>query len=147
MASNRCATLKALQRRHDATVAARDPRAIDEANEAVHGAFCDACGNQVLAEAIAHYAYLSRAMRLYPMVDPPLLETLRGEHWAMIDALRSGDRAALTALVVDHIHPVGDIHNQGDGDQAERQYQKCVMTGIYQPKHGKSQKHTDCMWH
>ena len=103
MASNRCATLKALQRRHDAAVAARDPRAIDEANEAFHGAFFDACGNQVLAEAIAHYAYLSRAMRLYPMVDPPLLETLRGEHWAMIDALRSGDRGALTALVVDHI--------------------------------------------
>ena len=97
------ATLEAAQQRHDRAVASRDPRAIDEANEAFHDAFFEACGNRHLSEAVARYAYLSRAMRLYPMVDPPLLETLRGEHWAMIEALRSGDREALTALVVDHI--------------------------------------------
>ena len=42
-------------------------------------------------------------MRLYPMVDPELLETLRGEHWAMIEALRSANRVALARLAVDHI--------------------------------------------
>ncbi len=97
------AELEAAQRRHDAAVASRDPRAIDEANEAFHALFFSACGNRHLSEAIAHYAYLSRAMRLYPMVDPALLETLRGEHWAMIEALRTADRTALTRLVVDHI--------------------------------------------
>ena len=97
------ARLEAAQRRHDKAVASRDPRAIDEANEAFHVIFFEACGNRHLSDAIAHYAYLSRAMRLYPMVEPELLETLRGEHWAMIEALRSGDRPALTRLVVDHI--------------------------------------------
>ncbi len=97
------AELEAAQRRHDEAVASRDPRAIDDANEAFHTLFFEACGNKHLSDAIAHYAYLSRAMRLYPMVDPELLETLRGEHWAMIEALRAGDRKALARLVVEHI--------------------------------------------
>ena len=97
------AKLEAAQRRHDKAVASRDPRAIDDANEAFHSIFFEACGNRHMSEAIARYAYLSRAMRLYPMVDPELLETLRGEHWAMIEALRSGDRKALARLVVGHI--------------------------------------------
>jgi DNA-binding GntR family transcriptional regulator len=97
------AKLEALQTEHDAAVDSRNPHRIDAANEAFHGAIFDACGNGQLAAAIARYAYLSRAMRLYPMIDPPLLETLRGEHWQMIAALRSGDRAELMRLVVDHI--------------------------------------------
>jgi DNA-binding GntR family transcriptional regulator len=97
------ARLESLQRRHDKAVAARDPRAIDDANEAFHSTLFGACGNQHLAEAIAHYAYLSRAMRLYPLVDRTLLERLRSEHWAMIEALKVGDRRALARLVVDHI--------------------------------------------
>lgn len=97
------AELKALQRRHDKAVAARDPRAIDAANEAFHNALFAACGNQHLAQAITHYFGLSRATRLYPLVDRVLLERLRGEHWAMIEALRVGDRKALVRLVVDHI--------------------------------------------
>ena len=44
-------------------------------------------------------------MRLYPLVDRDLLEHLRGQHWAMIDALKAADRKALMALVVDHIQP------------------------------------------
>ncbi len=99
----RLAALEATQRRHDEAVARRDPRAIDDANEAFHALFFAACGNRHLSDAIAHYAYLSRAMRLYPMVDPPLLETLRGEHWAMIEAARDGDRQTLKDLVVGHI--------------------------------------------
>lgn len=95
--------LTALQRGHDAAVARADPRLIDSANEAFHAAFFEACGSRHLADAIAHYAYLSRAMRLYPMIDPVLLETLRAEHWAMIEALRDGDRAALRRLVCQHI--------------------------------------------
>jgi DNA-binding GntR family transcriptional regulator len=97
------AELVALQRVHDAAVADCDPGRIDAANEDFHNALFGACGNRHLVLAIARYAYLSRAMRLYPMLDPPLLETLRAEHWRMIEALRQGDRAALVRLVVDHI--------------------------------------------
>jgi DNA-binding GntR family transcriptional regulator len=97
------AELEALQRRHDAAVASRDPRAIDKANAAFHVALFAACGNRHLAEAIDHYFNLSRATRLYPLVDRVLLQRLRSEHRAMIKALRVGDRRALSRLVVDHI--------------------------------------------
>jgi DNA-binding GntR family transcriptional regulator len=99
------ATLEAIQRRHDKAAARRDPRAIDAANELFHAAFFAACGNRHLDQAITHYAYLSRAMRLYPLVDPPILETLRQQHWAIIAALKAGDRKALARLAVDHIQP------------------------------------------
>ncbi len=102
-AADLVADLRDAQNRHDEAVATRDPRAIDLANEAFHARLFGACGNAHLSDAVAHYAYLSRAMRLYPMVDPPLLETLRAEHWAMIEAIRSGDRAGLTELVAGHI--------------------------------------------
>lgn len=95
--------LEQIQHRHDRAVSQRDPRAIDAANEEFHKVIFDACGNAHLSQAIAHYAYLSRAMRLYPLVDAALLETLRGEHWAIIEALRTGDRRALMRLSVDHI--------------------------------------------
>lgn len=108
-------TLLATQRRHDTAVRARDPRAIDKANEAFHAALFMACGNKLLSDAIAHYAYLSRAMRLYPLVDPSLLETLRREHWAMIEALKSGNRRELTTLVVGHIQHSKRIYLQARG--------------------------------
>jgi DNA-binding GntR family transcriptional regulator len=97
------AKLEALQRRHDKAVAARDPMAIDRANAAFHDALFGACGNRHLAQAIDHYFFLSRATRLYPLVDRVLLQRLRGEHRAMIKAMRTGDRRALSRLVVDHI--------------------------------------------
>lgn len=115
--------LQAIQRRHDEAVNARDPRAIDDANEAFHALLFGACGNKLLSEAIGHYAYLSRAMRLYPLVDPALLETLRREHWAMIEALRAGDRRELARLVVGHIQHSKRIYLEvrgslaGDTDQ------------------------------
>ena len=95
--------LKALQRRHDKAVAAKCPRLIDAANEAFHERLFRACGNRHLSDAIAHYAYLSRAMRLYPMVDTELLAVLSEEHWAMIEAIRKGDRKTLLRLVANHI--------------------------------------------
>ena len=104
-----------IQRRHDKAVAARSPRAIDEANEAFHAAMFAACGNKLLSAAISHYAYLSRAMRLYPLVDRALLETLREEHWSMIRALKAGDRKELTRLVVGHIQHSKKIYLQVRG--------------------------------
>ena len=109
------AQLEALQRRHDKAVAGRDPRAIDAANEAFHNALFGACGNQHLAQAITHYFCLSRATRLYPLVDRVLLQRLRSEHRAMIEALKVGDRKALARLVVDHIQHSKNIYLQVRG--------------------------------
>lgn len=97
--------LEAVQRKHDLAVAAQDLRRVDRANEAFHQTLFGSCGNSVLAQAIHHYAYVTRPIRLYPMADPAALERLRCEHWAMIDALRAGDRKALRRLVVAHIQP------------------------------------------
>ncbi len=109
------AQLETLQRRHDKAVAGRDPRAIDAANEAFHNALFGACGNQHLAQAITHYFCLSRATRLYPLVDRVLLQRLRSEHWAMIEALKVGDRKTLARLVVDHIQHSKKIYLQVRG--------------------------------
>jgi DNA-binding GntR family transcriptional regulator len=54
-------------------------------------------------------------MRLYPLVDPALLETLRTEHWAMIDALKAGNRRELARLVVGHIQHSKRIYLQVRG--------------------------------
>lgn len=99
------ARLTAIQRRHDAAVARTDVRAIDAANEEFHGAFFAACGNQHLTEAITRYAQLSRAMRLYPIADPAVLEQVRNDHWEIIQALRDADRRRLRMLVVRHLEP------------------------------------------
>ena len=104
------AKLQTIQRRHDKAVAARDPRAIDTANEEFHHVLFAACGSAQLLAAIEHYAYLTRAMRLYPLVNPVILDQLRREHWAMIEALKSADRKALVRLVVDHIQPSKKIY-------------------------------------
>jgi DNA-binding GntR family transcriptional regulator len=99
------AALKEIQSRHDAAVAAGDLRTVDHVNDVFHEAFFSLCGNRQLAEAIAHYMQLTRAMRVYPMADPVSLAKLRDEHWAMIKALEEGDRAALVGLVVQHLQP------------------------------------------
>ena len=99
------ALLQQLQHEHDAAVQARDLRRIDRANEAFHAALFGLCGNRELADAIGHYAYVTRPIRLYPMANPEALERLRTEHWRMLDALRTGDRAVLEQLVLAHIEP------------------------------------------
>ncbi len=99
------AALCEIQRQHDAAVAANDLRLVDQVNDAFHKLFFSACGNGHLAEAIAHYYQLTRAMRVYPIADPASLEKLRDEHWGMIRALETGDRDALVRLVAQHIQP------------------------------------------
>jgi DNA-binding GntR family transcriptional regulator len=98
-------TLTEIQRRHDAAVAAGDLRTVDHVNDAFHRTFFEACGSRQLADAIAHYAHLSRAMRVYPIADPDTLAKLRDEHWAMIRAIETGDRRTLLQLVKQHIQP------------------------------------------
>lgn len=99
------AALEAIQCRHDAAIAGNDLRTVDQVNDEFHRLFFSTCGNAHLIQAIAHYAHLSRAMRVYPMSDPATLAKLRDEHWAMIAALGSGDRARLLTLVAGHIQP------------------------------------------
>jgi DNA-binding GntR family transcriptional regulator len=97
--------LKRIQKEHDDAVAAGDLRRVDQVNDTFHRVFFEACGNRLLAEAIAHYMQLTRAMRVYPIADAVALEKLRDEHWAMIRALEAGDRPLLLRLVAQHLQP------------------------------------------
>jgi DNA-binding GntR family transcriptional regulator len=99
------AALKEIQARHDAAATAGDLRTVDQVNDAFHAVFFSVCGNRQLADAIAHYMQLTRAMRVYPLAHPVSLAKLRDEHWEMIRALEAGDRAALVRLVVQHLQP------------------------------------------
>ena len=99
------ARLEAIQARHDKAVAKQDPRAIDRANEEFHHTLFAACGSAHLAAAIEHYAYLTRAMRLYPLVDRELLEQLRKRALGDDRGAESRRSRSLVALVVEHIQP------------------------------------------
>jgi DNA-binding GntR family transcriptional regulator len=97
--------LTEIQCRHDAAVTAGDLRTVDQVNDLFHRVFFDACGNRQLADAIAHYSHLSRAMRVYPIADPITLIKLRDDHWSIIRAIEAGDRVTLLDLVRGHIQP------------------------------------------
>jgi DNA-binding GntR family transcriptional regulator len=99
------AALKAVQKEHDEAIVAGDLRRVDQVNDAFHRLFFEACGSRLLADAIAHYMQLTRAMRVYPIADPASLAKLRDEHWAMIRALEAGDRPLLLRLVAQHLQP------------------------------------------
>jgi DNA-binding GntR family transcriptional regulator len=99
------AELEAVQARHDRAVDAADLREVDEINDRFHRVLFAACGNAHLARAIGYYAQLTRGVRLMHITAPGSLARVRDEHWAMIRALRAGDRAELVRLVVEHIQP------------------------------------------
>ena len=104
------AELEDLHRRHSAAVEAGDLPAVYRLNNDFHDRIFGACGNPYLAATIAHFAWLSHAIRSYRIADPVLLRQARQEHGAMIEALRTGDRAALVRLCVDHIKPSRDAY-------------------------------------
>ena len=97
--------LKAIQTQHDLAVAAADLRLVDQVNDESHRVFFSVCGSQLLCDAITQYMQLTRAMRVYPIAEPHTLAKLRDEHWAMIHALETGDRARLLRLCSQHLQP------------------------------------------
>lgn len=106
-------TLESLQERHGKAVDAHDLTAVFELNNAFHDTLFDCCNNRYLAEAIRQHAWLSHAIRSYRIADPQLLAQARKEHEAMIEAIRSEDRAQLFELVVNHIEPSKEAYLMG----------------------------------
>lgn len=97
--------LRTIQDEHGAAVDAGDLRRVYRLNNEFHEALFSGCGNPYLVDEIAHFAWLSHAIRSYRIADPRLLEQARLEHVQMIDALAAGDRRELVRLCVDHIQP------------------------------------------
>jgi DNA-binding GntR family transcriptional regulator len=74
-------------------------------NDAFHRRIWAMCPNQYLAETIEKLWVETTGIRWYGVGDPHLLAHSREHHAAMIEQLRSGDRAGFVALAVDHILP------------------------------------------
>lgn len=100
--------LEAIQRDHDAATAAGDLRAVFHANVAFHKAVFAATGNPELTALINSFAQRTNVIRTSSTVYPDHLEFVRKEHWAIIEALRAGDRGHLVELFRHHLVPARD---------------------------------------
>jgi DNA-binding GntR family transcriptional regulator len=102
--------LRGIQSDHAAAVEARDPRGAFHANMAFHDALFAACGNPHLVDLIRQSAKKVHGARSLTAVDPVYLRRACDEHWAMIEALETGDRNRLKDLFRDHILPSRDVY-------------------------------------
>lgn len=98
----------AIQQGHDDAVARADLRAVFRANVAFHKALFASTENDELSTVIEDFAQRTNAIRSSSTVIPEHLENARKEHWEMIAALRSGDRASLVDLCRRHLVPARD---------------------------------------
>lgn len=101
------------QKRHDDAVDQGDPRTAFRANIGFHQAFFAACGNPELMDAINLYGQKAHPVRSLSIARPEYLARSRQEHWAMIEALRSGDEQGLIILCRDHILIARDAYIEG----------------------------------
>lgn len=106
----RLAALIAVQREHDAAVAEGDARRVFRSNQRFHREFFGLLDNTVLGQAIEEYARRTHPIRFGSLAAANYRERARQEHWAMIHALRDGDRATLMAVCRDHLLPSRDAY-------------------------------------
>lgn len=104
------APLVAVQKQHDAAVAAGDARAVFRINQAFHRELFALTDNAVLQQAIGDYARRTHPIRFGTLAAAAYRERARQEHWAMIEALKTGDRDALMALCRRHLLPSRDAY-------------------------------------
>lgn len=102
--------LEDIQRRHDAAVEAQDLSRVFRLNNAFHQTFFNGCGNPYLAAAIVDAQQKAHAVRSYAIAQPGLLERVRKDHWAMIQALKVGDRERLAEICSSHLRPSKDAY-------------------------------------
>lgn len=106
----RLAALMAVQREHDAAVADGDARRVFRSNQRFHHEFFGLLDNAVLGQAIEEYARRTHPIRFGSLTSAAYRERARQEHWALINALRDGDRAALMAVCRNHLVPSRDAY-------------------------------------
>jgi DNA-binding GntR family transcriptional regulator len=104
------ARLEALHKQHSREVASGNLIGIHRANNAFHEAIFALSGNPYLVQTIAEYANLSLPFRCQLMANPKLARRARDQHAAMLKALKSGDRASLMRLCVEHTRPSTQVY-------------------------------------
>ncbi|AGW94255.1 GntR family transcriptional regulator [Cupriavidus sp. DF5525] len=106
----RLSPLVAVQKQHDAAVAAGNARAVFRINQAFHRELFALTDNAVLQQAIGDYARRTHPIRFGTLAAAAYRERARQEHWAMIEALKTGDRDALMTLCRRHLLPSRDAY-------------------------------------
>lgn len=106
----RLAALVAVQREHDAAVADGDARRVFRSNQSFHREFFSLPDNTVLAQAIEEYARRTHPIRFGTLTSAASRERSRQEHWALIHALREGDRDTLMTVCRNHLQPSRDAY-------------------------------------
>ncbi len=94
----------AAQSRHDAAVAAGNPKAVFRANFEFHEALFAACGNPYLAAAIDDFRKKTHVVWSYAIVRPEYFRNAQREHKAMLKAIRERDRGKLIDLCTVHLN-------------------------------------------
>jgi DNA-binding GntR family transcriptional regulator len=122
--------LEAIQSAHDAAIAQGDLRAVFHANVAFHRAIFAATGNPELVALINSFAQRTNAIRTSSTVYPDHLESVHREHWAIIEALRAGDRERVVDLFRRHLIPARDNYIRRyralAGDRASQDRQRAA---------------------
>ncbi|MGO4331408.1 GntR family transcriptional regulator [Cupriavidus sp. 2TAF22] len=102
--------LIAIQRQHDAAVAAGDARTVFRVNLAFHRELFALCSNNTLQKAISEFARQTHPIRFASLVSAEYRERARKEHWLMIEALKEGDIDTLVTLCAGHLLPSRDAY-------------------------------------
>jgi DNA-binding GntR family transcriptional regulator len=96
--------LRSIQREHDKAVQGGDTLSAFRTNNAFHRLLFSACGNAYLSAAIGYFAQKTHVIRSFSIARPEYLRKARDEHWAMIEALKVGDRKKLVSLCGNHLN-------------------------------------------
>lgn len=110
--------LIAIQERHDREIKDKNLPGIFRCNHAFHRALFSLSGNETLQRAIGEYSRQTHSIRFSALVVDDYRERARAEHWAIIQALRAGDRDTLVRLCGDHLIPSRDAYLGAHGHLA-----------------------------
>lgn len=94
------------------SVASRAQRYSDvfQLNNAFHETLYRAAGNKEMAEAIRHFTFATHPIRTGAFSNLELREMAIAEHFAMVDAIRAGDRKKLAGIIRTHIARPRDFY-------------------------------------
>lgn len=95
--------LRAVQADHDASVQAGDMSEAFRHNERFHTMLNQACGNQVLEEALNTYNERTNLVRSFAFRSQESLKQSAQEHHAILEASATADRDAFVQAILTHI--------------------------------------------
>jgi len=113
--SSLVAALEEIHAAYEAEVRAHNLKRVCTLNNEFHHAIFAASGNRYLTIMIQRMWTETLGIRCYGIGDPQLLERSCDEHRQMLEAVKSGNRAELVRLCVDHIWPALEAYKKAHG--------------------------------